>query len=32
MEGKYFILYCDASHSGLGIVLMHDTNVIHRDS
>ncbi|WMV08374.1 hypothetical protein MTR67_001759 [Solanum verrucosum] len=25
---KYFIVYCDASHSGLGVVLMQDKNVI----
>ncbi|WMV18707.1 hypothetical protein MTR67_012092 [Solanum verrucosum] len=28
VEGKDFIVYCDASHSGLGAVLMHDKNVI----
>ncbi|WMV28852.1 hypothetical protein MTR67_022237 [Solanum verrucosum] len=28
VEGKYFIVYCDASHSGLGVVLMQDKNVI----
>ncbi|WMV42338.1 hypothetical protein MTR67_035723, partial [Solanum verrucosum] len=28
MEGKYFIIYCDASHSGLGVVLMQDKKVI----
>ncbi|WMV36714.1 hypothetical protein MTR67_030099 [Solanum verrucosum] len=25
---KDFIVYCDTSHSGLGVVLMHDKNVI----
>ncbi|WMV38730.1 hypothetical protein MTR67_032115 [Solanum verrucosum] len=28
IKGKDFIVYCDASHSGLGIVLMQDKNVI----
>ncbi|WMV37489.1 hypothetical protein MTR67_030874 [Solanum verrucosum] len=28
VEGKYFIVYCDASYSGLGAVLMQDKNVI----
>ncbi|WMV18347.1 hypothetical protein MTR67_011732 [Solanum verrucosum] len=28
MEGKDFIIYCDASHLGLGVVLMLDKNVI----
>ena len=28
MEGKDFIVYCNASHSGLGVVLMQDKNVI----
>ncbi|WMV45449.1 hypothetical protein MTR67_038834 [Solanum verrucosum] len=28
MDGKDFIVYCDASHSGLGVVLMEDKNVI----
>lgn len=28
VEGKYFIIYCDASHSGLGVVLMQNKNVI----
>ncbi|WMV19400.1 hypothetical protein MTR67_012785 [Solanum verrucosum] len=28
VEGKDFIIYCDASHSSLGVVLMHDKNVI----
>ncbi|KAH0729489.1 hypothetical protein KY290_000612 [Solanum tuberosum] len=28
VEGKDFIVYCDASHSGLGVVLMQDKNVI----
>ncbi|WMV37260.1 hypothetical protein MTR67_030645 [Solanum verrucosum] len=28
VEGKDFIVYCDASHSGLGAVLMQDKNVI----
>ncbi|KAH0646659.1 hypothetical protein KY284_034543 [Solanum tuberosum] len=28
VEGKDFIIYCDASHSGLGAVLMQDKNVI----
>ncbi|WMV54838.1 hypothetical protein MTR67_048223 [Solanum verrucosum] len=28
VEGKDFIIYCDTSHSNLGIVLMHDKNVI----
>ncbi|WMV46388.1 hypothetical protein MTR67_039773, partial [Solanum verrucosum] len=28
IEGKYFIVYSDASHSGLGAVLMQDKNVI----
>ena len=28
MEGKDFIVYCDASHSGLGVVLMQDKNLI----
>ena len=28
MEGKDFIVYCDAFHSGLGIVFMLDKNVI----
>ncbi|WMV59719.1 hypothetical protein MTR67_053104 [Solanum verrucosum] len=27
-KGKDFIVYCDASHSGLGVVLMPDNNVI----
>ncbi|WMV46842.1 hypothetical protein MTR67_040227, partial [Solanum verrucosum] len=28
VEGKDFIVYCDASHFGLGAVLMQDKNVI----
>ncbi|WMV14744.1 hypothetical protein MTR67_008129 [Solanum verrucosum] len=28
VEGKDFIVYCDASHSSLGVVLMQDKNVI----
>ena len=28
VEGKDFIIYFDASHSGLGAVLMQDKNVI----
>ncbi|WMV50686.1 hypothetical protein MTR67_044071 [Solanum verrucosum] len=28
VEGKYYIIYWDASHSGLGVVLMKDKNVI----
>ena len=28
MEGKNFIVYCDASYSGLGVVLMQEKNVI----
>ncbi|WMV19152.1 hypothetical protein MTR67_012537, partial [Solanum verrucosum] len=28
VEGKDFIVYCDASHSGLGAMLMQDKNVI----
>ena len=28
VEGKNFILYCDASYSGLGAVLMKENNVI----
>ncbi|WMV58574.1 hypothetical protein MTR67_051959, partial [Solanum verrucosum] len=28
IKGKDFIIYCDASHSGLGVVLMQDKNVI----
>ncbi|KAH0672776.1 hypothetical protein KY290_026933 [Solanum tuberosum] len=28
VEGKDLIIYCDASHFGLGVVLMKDTNVI----
>ncbi|WMV09547.1 hypothetical protein MTR67_002932, partial [Solanum verrucosum] len=28
VEGKDFIVYCDASHSGLGVVLIQDKNVI----
>ncbi|WMV38267.1 hypothetical protein MTR67_031652, partial [Solanum verrucosum] len=28
MEGKDFIVYCDASHSGSGVVLMKDKNVM----
>ena len=28
MEGKNFIVYCDASYSGLGVVLMQGKNVI----
>ena len=28
MEGKDFIVYCDASYSGLGVVLMQGKNVI----
>ncbi|WMV08135.1 hypothetical protein MTR67_001520 [Solanum verrucosum] len=28
VKGKDFIVYCDASHSGLGVVLMQDKNVI----
>ncbi|WMV07946.1 hypothetical protein MTR67_001331 [Solanum verrucosum] len=28
VEGKDFIVYCDASYSSLGVVLMQDTNVI----
>ena len=27
-EGKNFIVYCDASYSGLGVVLMQEKNVI----
>ncbi|WMV07934.1 hypothetical protein MTR67_001319, partial [Solanum verrucosum] len=28
VEGKDFILFCDASHSDLGVVLMREKNVI----
>lgn len=28
MEDKDFIVYCDVSHSGFGVVLMEDKNVI----
>ena len=28
MEGKNFIVYCDASYSGLGVVLMQEKKVI----
>ena len=28
IEGKDFIVYCDASHSILGVVLISDKNVI----
>ncbi|WMV30758.1 hypothetical protein MTR67_024143 [Solanum verrucosum] len=28
VEGNDFIVYCDASHSGVGVVLMQDKNVI----
>ena len=28
MEGKNFIVYCDASYSGLGVMLMQEKNVI----
>ncbi|WMV30786.1 hypothetical protein MTR67_024171 [Solanum verrucosum] len=28
IEGKYFIVYCNASHYGLDVVLMQDKNVI----
>ena len=28
VKGKDFIVYCDAPHSGLGVVLMQDKNVI----
>ncbi|WMV51283.1 hypothetical protein MTR67_044668, partial [Solanum verrucosum] len=28
VEGKYYIIYWDASHSSLGAVLMKDKNVI----
>ncbi|WMV24478.1 hypothetical protein MTR67_017863 [Solanum verrucosum] len=28
VEGNDFIIYCDASHSSLGVVLMQDRNVI----
>ncbi|WMV27239.1 hypothetical protein MTR67_020624, partial [Solanum verrucosum] len=28
IKGKYFIIYCDASHSGLGDVLMQDKIVL----
>ena len=28
VEGKNFIVYCDASYSGLGVVLMQEKNVI----
>ena len=28
MEGKNFIVYCDASYSDLGAVLMQEKNVI----
>ncbi|WMV39233.1 hypothetical protein MTR67_032618, partial [Solanum verrucosum] len=28
VKGKIFIVYCDASHSGLGVVLIQDKNVI----
>ncbi|WMV45752.1 hypothetical protein MTR67_039137 [Solanum verrucosum] len=28
VEGNNYIVYCDASHSGLGVVLMQDKNVI----
>ena len=28
VEGKNFIVYCDASYSGLGAMLMQENNVI----
>ncbi|XP_055826325.1 uncharacterized protein LOC129894689 [Solanum dulcamara] len=28
VEGKDFIVYCDTSHSGLGVVMMQDENII----
>ncbi|WMV19260.1 hypothetical protein MTR67_012645 [Solanum verrucosum] len=28
VEGKNFIVFCDASHSGFGVVLMQDKNII----
>lgn len=28
VEGKYFIIYCDALHFGLGDVLMNGKNII----
>ncbi|WMV29195.1 hypothetical protein MTR67_022580 [Solanum verrucosum] len=28
VEGKYFIVYCDTSQSGLGVVLMQEKNAI----
>ncbi|WMV37356.1 hypothetical protein MTR67_030741 [Solanum verrucosum] len=32
VEGKDFIIYCNASDSGLGVVLMHEINVIAYES
>ena len=28
VEGNFFIVYCNASHSSLGVLLMKDKNVI----
>ena len=32
VEGEHFVVYCDASYSGLGAVLMQERNVTAYDS